>query len=158
MPGKNDIVVFKGFHIQTIQPFIIIADFETCTNNLNQIKPHSFPMFTHSIFDENHNELTCYTGKNCLDNFFNHLKFHVNRINKIKNKPNPYSNPTVYKNNTNKPICLVCNKAILTDKPQTFPCYCKKTGYLYGFKHGGCKRRKNQLTVLFHNGAKFDFR
>ena len=40
-------------------------------------------MSTHCIFDENHNELTCYTGKNCLDNFFNHLKFHVNRINKM---------------------------------------------------------------------------
>ena len=34
----------------------------------------------------------------------------------------------------------------------------KKTGYFYGFKHGGCKKRKNQLTVLCHNGAKFDFR
>ena len=47
--GKNDIVVFKGFYIQTIQPFTIIADFETYTNNLNQIKPYSFAMFTHSI-------------------------------------------------------------------------------------------------------------
>ena len=74
--------------------------------------------------------MTCYTGKNCLDNFFNHLKFHVNRINKIKNKPNPYSNPTVYKNNTNKPICLVSNKAILTDNPCAFWYYYKKI-YIY---------------------------
>ena len=99
--GKNDIVVFKGFYIQTIQPFTIIADFETYANNLNQIKPYSFAMFTHSIFDENHNKLTCYTGKNFLDNFFNHLKFHINGINKIKNL---YSNPAVYKNNTNEPM------------------------------------------------------
>ena len=144
--------------MQTIQPFIIIADFETYTNNINQIKPYSFPMFTHCIFDVNLNELTCYTGKNCLDNFFNHLKLHINWINKIKNKPNLYSNPTVCKNNTDKPICSVCNKVILTDKPLALWYYCKKTGYLYGFKHGECKGRKNQLTVLFHNGAKFDFR
>ena len=67
--GKNDNVEFKDFHTQTIQSFMIIADFETYTNNLNQIKPYSFAMFTHCIFDENHNELTCYTRKNCLDNF-----------------------------------------------------------------------------------------
>ena len=34
----------------------------------------------------------------------------------------------------------------------------QKGGYFYGFKHVECKRRKNQLTVLCHNGAKFDFR
>ena len=34
----------------------------------------------------------------------------------------------------------------------------QKRGYFYGFKHVECKRRKNQLTVLCHNGAKFDFR
>ena len=143
MPEKIGIVEFKDFHIPTIQPFIIIANFETYINDWNQIKPYSFAIFTHSIFDENHNELICYTGKNCLDNFFNHLKFHVNQINKIKNKTNPYCNPTVYKNNTNKTICLVCNKVILTDKPLAFWYYCKKTGYLYGFKHGECKGRKN---------------
>ena len=34
----------------------------------------------------------------------------------------------------------------------------KKTGYFYGFKHGECKGKNNKITVLFHNGAKFDFR
>ena len=33
----------------------------------------------------------------------------------------------------------------------------KKTGYLYGFRHGKCKLKNNKITV-FHNGAKFDFR
>ena len=34
----------------------------------------------------------------------------------------------------------------------------KKTGYFHGFKHGECQERKPPITVLFHNGAKFDFR
>ena len=149
---------FKDFHMQTIQPFMIIAGFETYTNKLNVIKPYSFPMFTHCIFDENNNELSCFTGKNCLDKFFVHIKYQVNRINKIKTTPNPDSNPSAYKNNASKIICLVYNNDILTDKPHAYRYYCKKTRYLYGFKRSECKGRKNQLTVLFHNGAKFDFR
>ena len=34
----------------------------------------------------------------------------------------------------------------------------KKTSYFYGFNHSWCKGRKNQLTVLCHNGVKSDFR
>ena len=34
----------------------------------------------------------------------------------------------------------------------------KKTGYLYGFRHGECHEQKLQINVLFHKGAKFDFR
>ena len=34
----------------------------------------------------------------------------------------------------------------------------KKTGYLYGFRHGECHDQKLQINVLFYNGAKFDFR
>ena len=56
-------------------------------------------MFAHCIFNENNNKLTHYTGEGCLDQFFNNLTYHVNRINKIKAKRNPYSNPTVYKSN-----------------------------------------------------------
>ena len=72
--------------MQAMQPFMIIADFQTYTNKLNQIKPYSFPMFTHCIFNENKNKLTHYTGKYCLDEFLNDLTDHVNRINKIKAK------------------------------------------------------------------------
>ena len=80
---KNDIIKFKDFQTMTMQPFMIIADFETYTNKLNQIKPYSSGMFTHCVFDENNNELTHFTGKNCLDKFFIHLEYHVNRINQI---------------------------------------------------------------------------
>ena len=34
----------------------------------------------------------------------------------------------------------------------------KKTEYLYWFRHGECHERKSQITVLFQNGAKFNFR
>ena len=34
----------------------------------------------------------------------------------------------------------------------------KKTEYLYGFRHGECHEPKLEITTLFHNGAKFDFR
>ena len=53
--------------MQTMQPFMIIANFETYTNKLNQMKPYLFGMFTHCNLDENNNELTYFTGKNCLD-------------------------------------------------------------------------------------------
>ena len=155
--GKTDIVKFRDFHMQIMQSFMIIADFQTYTNESNQIKPYSFAMFTHCIFDEDKNELTSFTGENCLDNFFAHFNYHVNRINKMKTRPNPYSNPKAYKNNTSKTICLICNKEVLTDKPHTYRFYCKKTGYFYGFKRGYCKIRNNEIILLFHNRAKFDF-
>ena len=34
----------------------------------------------------------------------------------------------------------------------------KKTRYLYAFRHGDCHEQKLEMEVLFHNGAKFDFR
>ena len=120
--------------MQTIQPFMIIADFETYTDKLNQIKPHSNAMFTHCIFNESNNKLTHYTVENCLDEFFNDIPSHVNRINKIKAKANPYSNPDAYKCNAENTICLICNDKTLTDNPHAYPYYCKKTGYLYGFR------------------------
>ena len=92
--------------MQTMDPFMIIADFETYTNKLNQIKPYSFAMFTHCIFNENKSKLTNYTGNDSLDKLFNDLTYHVNRINKIKSKPNLYSNPNLYQSNQINPICL----------------------------------------------------
>ena len=42
MPEKNqnNIVKFGDYHSQTMQPFMIIADFEIYTYKLNQIKPY----------------------------------------------------------------------------------------------------------------------
>ena len=82
----------------------------------------------------------------------------MNRINKIKAKPNPYSNPNVYKSNVENTICLICNNEILTNNHHAYRCYRQKTVYLYGFRHGECHEQKLQINVLFHNGAKFDFR
>ena len=33
-----------------------------------------------------------------------------------------------------------------------------KNRIFYGFRHGECHKRKLQINVLFHNGAKFDYR
>ena len=144
--------------MQTMQPFMVVADFETYTDKLNQIKPYSHAMFTHCIFNESNNKLTHYTGENCLDEFFNDLTYHVIRINKIKAKPNPYSNPDAYKCNAENTICLICNNKTLTDDPHAYPYYCKKAGSLYGFRRDECHERKLQISVLFQNSAKFDFR
>ena len=57
-----------------------------------------------------------------------------------------------------KTICLICNNQILANNPHAYQYYSKKSGYLHGFRHGECKERKPQIIVLFHNGAKFDFR
>ena len=78
--------------MQTMDLFMIIADFEKYTNKLNKIKPYSFGKLTHCITNENKNKLTNFTGNDCLGEFFIDLTYHVNRINKIKAKPNPYSN------------------------------------------------------------------
>ena len=134
--NKNDTVKFRDYHMETMQPLMIIADFETYTDKLNQIKRYSLAMFTHFLFNESNNKLTQYTGKDCLDEFFNDLTDHVNRISKIKAKPNPYSNLNVYKSNVENAICLICNNQILTNNPHVYRYYCKKTGYLYGFRHG----------------------
>ena len=85
--------------MQVMDPFMIIADYETYTNKLNQIKPYAFAMFTHCIFNENNNKLTYFRGRDCLDVFFDHSSNHVNRISKLKAKPNPDSNSDVYKSN-----------------------------------------------------------
>ena len=79
--NKNDIVKFRDYHMHTMQPFMITADFDTYTDELNQIKPYSFAMFTHCIFNESNVKLTHYTGEDCLNEFFNDLTYHVNRIN-----------------------------------------------------------------------------
>ena len=68
--------------MQTMQPFMINADFETYTNKLNQMQPYLFAMFTHCIFNESNNKLTHHTGKDCLDEFLDHLVIHVNYIDK----------------------------------------------------------------------------
>ena len=115
--NKNDTVKFRDCHMQTMQPFMIIADFEIYTDQLNQIKPYSFPMFSHCIFNESNNKLTHHTGEDCLDEFFNDLTYHVNQINEIKAKPNPCSNPNFYKSNVENTICLICNNQILTNNP-----------------------------------------
>ena len=111
-------------------------------------------MFTHCIFNESNNKLTYYTGKDCFDEFFNNFTYHVNRISKIKAKPNP----KVYKSNSANTIYLSCNNQILTNNPQAYRHYCKKKGYLYGFRYGECHEPKLEITVLFHYGANFDFR
>ena len=49
---KNDVKRFRDFHVKVMDPFMIIADFETHTNKLSHIKPYSFAMFTHCIFNE----------------------------------------------------------------------------------------------------------
>ena len=58
--NKNDTVTFrvtiKIYQVQKKQTFMIIADFETYTNKLNQIKPYSFVMFMHCIFNECNNK------------------------------------------------------------------------------------------------------
>ena len=124
--NKNDTIKFRDYHMQKMQSFMIIADFETYTNKWNQIKAYSFAIFTHCIFNINNNKLTYFTGKDCLDKSVDHLVKHVNRIDKRKAKPNPYSNPNVSKSNLQNTICLICNNPILTNNPHVYQYYCKK--------------------------------
>ena len=82
----------------------------------------------------------------------------MENIDKAKAKPHPNSNPNVYKSNPENTICLICNNPILINNPHSYRYYCKETGCLYGFRHSECLERKLQIMILFHNGAKFDFR
>ena len=47
-------------------------------------------------------------------------------INRVKAKPNPYSNPNLYQSNQINPICLIFNNSILTNNPHAKGYYCKK--------------------------------
>ena len=109
-----------------MQAFMIIADFERYTNKLNQIKPYSFTMFTPCVFNDNNNKLTHYTGKDCLDEFFNDLTWHILRISKTKAKPNPHSSPDVYSHHSENRIWLICNNQIVTNNAHTYRYYYKK--------------------------------
>ena len=140
---KNDTVKFKNCHMQIMQPFMIIADFETYTKQSKKLKPYSFAMFTHCIFHKEKNKLTQYTGDNALDNFIDHLITHVNYIDKSKAKGNPYSNLDVCKSNIEYPTCLICSKTIDTKyNAHGYKYYCKKTGNLLGFRHQECREQK----------------
>ena len=61
--NENDIVKFRDYHMQKMEPFMIIANFETHANKLNQIKPYSFAMVAHYTFNKNNNKVTYFTGK-----------------------------------------------------------------------------------------------
>ena len=151
--GKNDIVKFKDHCMKLLQPFMIIADFETYTDLLGYIKPYSFPMFTHCIFD---NEKTLATR------FYDNLIRHVEYVDKSRAEPKPHCNVELYDSNPEFATCLICNK-IINDRHNAheYRYYCRKTGYLLRFKHQQCRdltRRTKDITVLFHNGSKFDLR
>ena len=148
---KNDIVKFKDTYMELLQPFMIISDFETYTNQWGIIKPYSFAMFTYCIFDNEKTIATRYTGNNILDKFFDSLIVHVEYIDKSKSKPNPHSSPEIYNSNPEFAICLACNKTINDQyNAHGYIYYCKKTGYLLGFKHKECRdpaRRVKDVTV-----------
>ena len=146
---KNAAKKFRDFHMQVMDTFMIIAGFETYTSKLNLIKPYSFPMFTLCILNENNNKLTYFTGRDCLDEFFDHFSNHVNRISKIKAKPNPDSNYDVYKSNQINTVCLICNNPILINKPHVNRYYCKKRGYLHGFRHDNVKEKNIKYLSYF---------
>ena len=113
--------------MQAMQPFMIIADFETSTNSSDKVKPYSFAMVTHCIYDINNNKLRHYTGNNYLNKFFEQLINHVDHIDKIYAKPTPHSNTKVCKSNPINPICLICNYPIKTENnAHGYRYYCKK--------------------------------
>ena len=148
--------------MKLMQSFMITFDFETYTDQSGNILPYSFAMFTHSIFNNEKNKLTKYTGSNVLDKFFEHLMNHIKHIDGCKEKPDPLSNPDVYNSNPEFAICSICNK-IIDDRYNVhgYRYYCRKSGYLLGFKHKECMdplRRTNEITIFSHNGSRFDLR
>ena len=145
--------------MEAMQPFMIIADFGTSTNSSNQVKPYSFAMVIHFIYNINNNKLSHYTGNNCLNESFEQLINHVDHIGKITAKTTLQSNPKAYISNPINRICLIWNYPIKTENnAHGYRYYCKKTGNLYGFQHGGCNQKKQEITVLFHNGATLNIR
>ena len=159
---KNDVIKFKDYHMKLMQSFMITFDFETYTNQYGNILPYSFTMFTHCIFNNEKNQLTKYTGGNVLDKFFEHLMNHTKHIDECKEKPNPLSNSDVYNSNPEFAICSICNK-LIDDRYNAhgYRYYCRKSGYLLGFKHKECMdelRRTNEIAICSHNGSRFDLR
>ena len=119
-------------------------------------------MFTHCIFNNEKNKLTKYTGSNVFDKIFERLMDHIKHIDGCKDKPDPLSNPDVYNSNPEFAISWIWNK-IIDDRYNAhgYRYYCRKSGYLLGFKHKECMdplRRTNEITIFSHNGSRFDLR
>ena len=113
--------------MEAMRPFMIIADFETSTNSSNQVKPYSFAMVIHFIYNINNNKLSHYTGNNCLNEFFEQLINHVDHIGKITAKTTLQSNPKAYISNPINRICLIWNDPIKTENnAHGYRYYCKK--------------------------------
>ena len=101
MPKKdtNDVVKFKDNYRELLQPFMIISDSETSTNQSGISKPYSFVMFTHCMLDDEKTIATRYRGRNIFHKFFDSLILHAEYIDESKSKPNPHSNPKIYNSN-----------------------------------------------------------
>ena len=113
--------------MEAMQPFMIIADFGTSTNSSNQVKPYSFAMVIHFIYNINNNKLSHYTGNNCLNESFEQLINHVDHIGKITAKTTLQSNPKAYISNPINRICLIWNYPIKTENnAHGYRYYCKK--------------------------------
>ena len=96
MPKEvNEILKYKHGEKSMKVPFIIYADLEpllekmnTCHNNskkssttkMNKHRARGYSLFTNCSFDTTKNKLDYYRGKNCMKNFFVHLKEHATKI------------------------------------------------------------------------------
>ena len=87
---------------------------------------------------------------------------HTKHIDECKEKPDPLNYSNVYNSNPEFAICSICNK-IIDDRYNVhgYRYYCRKSGYLLGFKHKECMdelRRTNEIEICSHNGSRFDLR
>ena len=124
--GKNDTIEFRDFRMLTMMSYMLIGDFETHTDESEEIKPYSFALLTQCMFNKTKNELPYYTGNNCLEEFFDTSEKHVKEIDETSTNADPHSNPDVNKCIKPNPTCLICNKIIRTSNPKAFGIMIKK--------------------------------
>ena len=142
-----------------------IKKINTCQNNpdlssttkINQHKPSGYSIYTSCSFDKSYNNLSYYTGEDCMRRFCKDLKDHPTRIVDFKRKfitPLTKDEEDSYdKENT----CHICRKDLDKDKVKD---YCYFTGKYRGAAHNTCNLKykiPKNIPVIFHNGSAYDY-
>ena len=177
MPAEDKTYVTSSPGKNTLKnPFIIYADFEcllypisTCDNTSNNSftikknihKPCGYSLLTSYPYDKSLNEHVFYRGKDCLQKFSQTLKYQVNKIINIKQKPMDLLTEQEKVLHNNAKICFICEKSFGNDKNNIkVRDHCHYTGKYRRAAHSACNfqyKIPKSIPVVFHNCSSYDF-
>ena len=177
MPKQGSTVEFKDGQNQFKVPFIMYADFESIlepmgpvdpgwpnpnqpyTNEVNQLTPSGWCVYSKFACGEVDNPLRLYRGKDCIETFCNYIKGEAHRLYHMF--PEKLMDPLTkkqlkkYKHATK---CHICYKPFMPRDPKVRD-HCHYTGLYRGSTHSLCNLRyriPSYIPVVFHNLSGYD--